>query len=517
MQYANLGQGYGPLTIQPTGCQSQAVLCVFSKAFIPDYARRPMTYSFNDGTGAFRRELSDRLRRVGTLGGWNKRSAVFSGSRETAGLVLPNAQADDVNMSVFSDLWTFVLVITNVRNSQPFTGIPPVTSKEIFSGYLLDDPVSNTLVSMGHSDAVNGEATLCTTHHTVLNLNDTALSPFTVMSDVDMIPQQTAANIQKNGCSIASLRPDNLVKGITVASPFDTNIQTTPVPLNQGAPTSEEVDTAYAVPVTHMAKLVDSLANSKWDAFGNTSSQTLREATGDAMTELVTSFASRLQPGYSAMINPDVNKQKIRPDMPFKINDIIVAYPDILIQICQQPAGQQVDLVNPMLPTVTNQMSSLISSCLPVLLTEHGFSEISMRYCSYDPNPDGFTRGSYQVYSAVTLCEVTAEVYQAKVQVLLRDIIDNLFGVVLANAGEFNVQLNCSIGGASLVDLTLLDWMSQNQNGYTMVNNRMGGLNSSMIGSYEVSLANQQQLSSIIQDTVNVAASEAAAPMYNLY
>jgi hypothetical protein len=101
------------------------------------------------------------------------------------------------------------------------------------------------------------------------------------------------------------------------------------------------------------------------------------------------------------------------------------------------------------------------------------------------------------------------------VQVLIRDIIDNLFGVVLANAGEFNVQLNCSIGGASLVDLTLLDWMSQNQNGYTMINNRMGGLNSSMIGSYEVSLANQQQLSSIIQDTVNVAASEAAAPMYN--
>jgi hypothetical protein len=57
----------------------------------------------------------------------------------------------------------------------------------------------------------------------------------------------------------------------------------------------------------------------------------------------------------------------------------------------------------------------------------------------------------------------------------------------------------------TLVDLTLMDWTSQHQNGYNFTNNRLGGLNSSLIGTAKISIGNQQQLSGIIQDCVNTS------------
>ena len=508
MQYINMDQGYGPVSVQPMGGSSQAVLWLFSKAFTPDYARRPMLYNFN---GGFRHQLNERLSTVGTLGGWNDSKAFFNNSPDTANLILPSVHAEEVNMSIFSELWTFVLSVTNIRGTPAYTGIPPITSTEIFSGYLTDDPVSNVLMSSGHSKPINETAMLITTHHTTLNRGTTETEPFTVMADADLIPQQIVSNIQKNGVGIASLRPDKLAQGITVQGPFDSGIQTSPVPLDQTATGSEEVDVAYALPGIHVAKLTKGLANSI-----ATTNFTNCVGDGDSMAELTTNLASSLQPGYSAMISPDVNKQKIRPDMPFSIHDISTAYPNTLVTICQQPPGQQVDLVDPMAPTVTNQMSSLISSCLPMLLTEYGFSEIIMRYCSWDKNPNPFIRGSYHIEHAATLCDVTPAIYETKLNALISDIIDRLFGVILANAGEFNVNINCSIGGASLVDLTLLDYASHNQNGFTLVDNRLGGLNSPMVGSYEASKANQLQLSSIIQDCVNTQSAK-ITPTYSLY
>jgi hypothetical protein len=77
--------------------------------------------------------------------------------------------------------------------------------------------------------------------------------------------------------------------------------------------------------------------------------------------------------------------------------------------------------------------------------------------------------------------------------------------IIVANVGEFNVCVNCGVGGVTLVDLTLMDWISEHQSGYSFTNNRLGGLNSSLIGNITVSNSNQQQLSGIIQDCVNTS------------
>ena len=508
MFYQDNGTYTGPALNFQNNNTVHAELSLFSKIFTPDFARRPMIYNFG---GEFRHELSDRLASVGTLGGYNRENSkfgwkpnngYFGKDRCAASIVLPSVKADAVHMSTFCEVWSFILVITTVRNSPGFTAIPPMVTKEVFSGYVNDDPISRVLMSGNKSDITNKNAILVTTHHTSYNISDNIVNTIAVDNDKDIIPQQIAANIQSDGAALASLRPDRLAQGIVAGGMFDTSIMTTPVPLNQNTNTAEEVDTAYSLPTAHVTKLVNGLANS----IGNTDFTRCTGA-GDAMTELTSNLSSQLAPGYSSMISFDANRQAIRPDRPFTIGDLDAAFPgdSLLVLINTQPQGQQVDLLDPLLPTPQNQMSSLISMCLPPLLIEHGFSEIQFRYCSYDVSGDGINKGSYQIQSANTLCELTPEMYHAKVSALMTDIINDIFMIIVANVGEFNVCVNCGVGGVTLVDLTLTDWASQNQNGYSFTNNRLGGLNSSLIGTEKVSSSNQQQLSGIIQDCVNTS------------
>lgn len=503
MFYQDNGTYAGPaLSFQNNNNTVHAELSLFSKIFTPDFARRPMVYNFG---GEFRQELSDRLASVGTLGGYNRSQSKFGYFGKdscAASIVIPSTRADAVHMSTFCEVWSFILVVTTVRNNPGFTAIPPIITKEVFSGYVIDDPISRVLMTGNKSDITNKNAILVTTHHTSYHISDNIVNTISVDNDKDIIPQQIASNIQADGAALASLRPDRLASGIVATDIFDPTVMTTPVPLNQNTDKAEEVDTVYSLPTAHVTKLVNGLANS----ISNTNFATC-PGVGDAMSELTSNLSAQLSPGYSSMVALEDSKKAIRPDKAFTIGDLDAAFPgdSLLVLINTQPQGQQVDLLDPLLPTRQNQMSSLISMCLPPLLIEHGFSEIQFRYCSYDVSGDGMNKGSYQIQSASTLCELTREMYHAKLSALMSDIINDVFMIVVANTGEFNVCINCGVGGVTLVDLTLLDWSSEHQQGYNFTNNRLGGLNSSLIGDINVSNSNQQQLCGILQDCVNTS------------
>lgn len=503
MQYQYNDNYTGPaLNMRVNNNAAQAVLMLFSRTYTPDFARRPMVYNFG---GEFRRELSDRLANVGTLGGWQASKGYFGKDACATSIVLPSARADKVRMSAFSELWSFILIINTIKPSPAFTGIPSMVSREIFSGYVCDDPVSVSLAMGQHSDVVNYNAVLVTTHHTCFNLSDNIISPISVESDTDIIPQQQAANIQMDGTALASLRPDKLVQGMVPQNNvFDSGMMFSPVPLNQNTDIAEEVETAYSIPTTHVTKMVNGLANS----IANTPFNNCL-GVGDAMEKLTDNLSSQLQPGYSCRIIFDTQRQLIRPDKAFTIGDLDAAFPgnNLHVQICRQPVGQSVDLVDPMAPTPENQMTSLISACLPVLLMEHGFTDIELRYSSYVNNPNNPFKGIYEIQRPEpgTLVQLSRDVYQTNLEALIEDIVNDVFMVICANTGEFDVMLQCSVNGTTLVDLNLLDWNTMHQNGYTLVNNRLGGLNSSLIGTAGISEGNQKQLSNVLQDCVNTA------------
>ena len=503
MIYQNNGLVNAPvLNLTATNDNVRAELSLFSRAYTPDFARRPLVYSFN---GAFREELNDRLSRIGDLGGFKPQDAYFGKKDYASTLIKPNVHADAVNMSTFSESWTFILIITTVKNRTPYTGMPSNTiQKEIFSGYVADTPISNSGLILGNrSDPTNHNAVLVTTHHTDFDVSDNRIQPVSVTNDADIIPQQIAANIQKDGTALASLRPDLLLNGVVPAEGiYSSSVMTQPVPLNQSAENAENIPVAFNMPVAHTTKLVRSLANS----IRNTDFS-MAAGCGDALSTLTANYSAQLQPGYCVpgALYPWSNV--INPNRSFTIGDLINAFPgdSLCINCYEQPHGQQVDMLDTMAPTIQNQMSSLISMCLPPLLIEYGLSDISLSYRSFDPSCDGMHKGSYSLSEANPLVPLSNEQLSGKIYAFMSALIDDVFMMVYANAGEFMVNITSSVCGVTLVDLTPMDWQSTNQNGYSLTNNRLGGLNSSMIGSDVISNTNQTQLVNILQDCVETA------------
>ena len=478
-----------------------AELSLFSRAYTPDFARRPLVYNFN---GAFREELNDRLSNVGSVRGFRASDAYFGKSNCASDLILPNVRAEAVNMSTFSESWTFILVITTVKNSMPYTGMSGLVRREIFSGYVADDPVSTMLMNGNKSDFTNHNAILVTTHYTEFNVSDDMMKPISSGVDADIIPQQIAANIQRDGTALASLRPDLLLNGVTPDDGiYSSKLTMSPVPLNQNAKNAESIPVTYNIPVTHVSKLVNNLADSLVDTDFNSTA-----GCGDALSTLTSNYSARLQPGYctASVLNKWANV--INPNKPFTIGDLINAFPGDSLSLItyEQPHGQAFDLVDTMAPTAQNQMSSMISMCLPPMLVEYGIADISLSYRSCDQSCDGIHKGSYRWGdNTKPLAPVPQERFAGILSAFIDELITNVFMMIYANVGDFIVNISSSVCGTTLVDLTLLDWGSSNQNGFALTNNRLGGLNSSMIGSEEISTNNQIQLSNILQDCVNTA------------
>ena len=81
-------------------------LYLFAPKDIANYGRRPLKYDFNE---SFRQQLNNRLGNVNSLGGWREEDAIMTNSLAASSAIMPTTQADLINLSGFSDYWTFLL------------------------------------------------------------------------------------------------------------------------------------------------------------------------------------------------------------------------------------------------------------------------------------------------------------------------------------------------------------------------------------------------------------------------
>lgn len=498
MNYNDCGNYQGAVTLG-NGMQSQAILWLFSQTYIPDHASRAMMYNFN---GTFRGILNDRLSTVNTLGSWREDRAYFTNEPSASDVIMPSTHARVTRTSQLSENWTFVLQIRTLRNSPVYTGIPSSCNVDIYSGYVVDDPVSMVLFNGNNSDAINRNAILVTTHHTRYLEDDNDTCPIMVRRDIDIIPQQVIAGLQTNGETLGELRPDKIAQCIGVNDPYDTD-STSPmhIPLDQNADRNAIVGTEYSNPITHLMKLASGMAST----IGQNSKNINIMGDGDMMNQLAADLTVELSPGNVSSYGPQMGSN-LAPDQSFSIGQVEIEYPDITVNVIRQPSEQQVDLVNPFSPTRTNVLSSLISSCIPPLLAEHGFADISFSYRSFDMNDcDPQIPGGWYITSANPLCPMSPDAFRVRTNCLIIAIIKNVFGIVrtaIENT-DFMVDISSSISGSTLVDLRIMDLANEYESGYYTTNNRLGGLNTSMLGTLDQQAANVQQYSNILRDANN--------------
>ncbi|MDY2698114.1 MAG: hypothetical protein SOV61_00975 [Lachnospiraceae bacterium] len=75
---------------------------------------------------------------------------------------------------------------------------------------------------------------------------------------------------------------------------------------------------------------------------------------------------------------------------------------------------------------------------------------------------------------------MTPEQIQANADFLKKELMRDVFPSIRMNCGEFYLTVKSTIAGESIIDLRLMDW--GDQNGFIEQSNRLGGLNTPMIG-----------------------------------
>lgn len=492
------------------GLNASVKLFLFSPKEIPDIGRRPFQYAF----GGITNEISKRIDTADQLRCWNSARANMTDAENAAKSILPLSRAEPVRLSVFSEYWSFFLIITTVRNMSPNpnSSIVNKIDFEMYSGYVLGEPVNIVVSNFGHGEQTNPNALLVTTHYTCANCGSD--NRFMLKNDVDLFVPQCMYQVSGVKQDIANLRPDQIAQGIIPADFFSDKIVPTPSTLAQNDATVQQIETWCNCPTLHLARIVDAIGKGESDnplprcndmELGTTNFNNTAAAVGNHTCIVAGTMSGELKPAwidsYGSTIRPDTGSV-ISPNKSFTIGDLEMLYPNIQIQPVRLNANLQFDVCDPMSPTATNQMSSLISTCLPPILLNHGFCDLCVRYNSVEcARP--YVPGVYQVFSANLLYTTTEDNLKVKITELMDDIIKNVFNVIVQVAGNLDVNIKCSVMGETLVDLTLLDSMNEYQNGQFVINNSLGGFNSSLVGNNAVATNNINQLGAVLSTCAN--------------
>ena len=500
---------------------SNAQLWIFSPKNMPQQVRRAHLYNFNP---QFITEVGDRVSQALTMGSNLLTTSMMHGSQLAPSAIMPCATGTPVNLSVFSELWSFMLLLDLIRGSRLSMGMlapgqhVPFDMRFIYVGYCSEEPV-NPMNHGNMTPTLNPMVTMIVTHHTAINQEHQidasgGIARINTMADLDLIPRHivpqvsvadTTGRIQPNYL----LTPDNLIRSTSIqadgqAVVFDgTESQITPSTSNT------PVVAALNSPRHHTSDIVRGVASavmhttSAMAVGGGPMDDYLMPGGPSLMEPNIDSFHSVVQSNYSSnSSNAAIPFCPIDHTRPFTLGELTRQYPSLKIVDCRQPKQSAWDTVPQNAPHVTNIFSSMLSTTIPVLLANQGLAQIAFRYRSRSltnaivatvPAPD------CELYDIAAFIQMPPNMLSAKFKLFIDHLQTTVFPTLLLAAGEFDLTMYSSVAGTSLINLMFLDTPSLSQQGaYYEAANALGGLMSPMIGCTNEHHHNTIQLANLV-------------------
>lgn len=500
---------------------SNAQLWIFSPKNMPQQVRRAHLYNFSP---QFITEVGDRVTQAMHTGTNLMTASLMPGSQLAPSAIMPCSHGTPVNLNVFSELWSFMLLIDMIRGSRMSMGMLapgqhiPFDMRFIYVGYCSEEPVN----PMNHGNltpTLNPMSTLIVTHHTAVNQEhqidaNGSVARINTMSDLDLIPRHivpqvstadATGRIQPNYL----LTPDNLIRSTNIqasgqATVFD-GLESQITPSTNNTP----VIAALNSPRHHTCDIVRGVASAVMHT--NASQMT----GGGPMDDYITpggpllmepnldAFHAVVQANYSMnSSNAAIPYCPIDHTKPFTLGELNRLFPSIKVVDCRQPQQSAWDTIPQNAPNVTNIFSSMLSTTIPVLLANQGLAQIAFRYRSRSltsaivssvPAPD------CELYDIAAFIQMPPNMLSAKFKLFIDHLQTTVFPTLLLAAGEFDLTMYSSVAGTSLINLMFLDTPSLSHHGaYYEAANALGGLMSPMIGCTNEHHHNTMQLANLI-------------------
>lgn len=503
-QSINPGEtNFAPIqNMQMVNKSKRAVLWIFSPKYIPDMCRRSYSYHFGP---EFENACNDKI--TNTRMSFNRTMDVDS--QVLAKSITPSSTGTRVALDQLSGRYTFLLQVEDKPMGNAF--IASISYTNLYSGYIEGEPLSHGFV-MGSANSVNPnpDATFIVTHSTDLSVDeitDANGSSFSsATNETDFIPVLPAVQLtaDKNNNDVSDLRPDTLVAkmpsstcepDVTLAAPSRLIDN-----LSDPNTTSIAVNTDLNNPISHINFIASTLndAASITMANQNSFSGLGIQALGDDM--LTNSFVTSLS-SKSRYTTP--RRGSIDPGRPFTFKELTEKYPDLNVLDVTQPSQSAIQFADPFSPTPQNVLTTVLSNCLPSLLSKYSIADLAFNYASFRDDDELIRSGIHgrvEFTNMVPLYNMDSVTYANNLRALKITLARDIMPLLLnQGCGDIYCLAECSLGGETHINLQMMDY-NNNDSGITEVSNRLGGFYSPMIGSATEAVNNQVQLSNLVTD-----------------
>ena len=486
---------------------NRVMLFLYSPHVLPQQVLRSFTYSFTP-------DFVDALSQAKNVSTLEKAVAKSNLQNIPGGLtaILPSSEGAMADTSNWNNVWTFTLIIDMQQAS--FNGIPTPATRKIASGWIVGEPGCNDQFG---NFAINQDAILVFTHVTNLNVRRSfnmnnasrdgySFYPTTMDYASESVPmfynedmflgtpremlkeQYNSPNgiMNYNSLNLSHVKEGHPTRAITneLKAPkaqLSHIMKALDCGLDQASVGDAVHDKIHSSADDYVAP-VDSAMNTVIDNLGTSNMF-------DIVTGIDTSRSFSMAQLQMMYPNMEVYPYQIRNQNTFGW--------DVAPQVAQNYSGAMNVVMSP-----KQQFSSLASTVIQSICSALGISTVAFSYRWMDS--DGFIAGKNEAFQMTKFdLMVPRPAEAANIANRMKMYLDDqLFEIIHACCGEFEIHALCDMAGTNLIDLRLY-WYPDNQDGaYFQTDAKLGGIVNPMVGNLQTINSNALALADVAQNLI---------------
>lgn len=483
----------------------RATLFLFSPKLLPTQVLRSYAYNL---TPQF---YNDVLGRASTL----QEAVAPNGAGKADSVVtaiLPEDIGTMLNTYELSNTWSFVLTIDdNPINHGIRHAAPSASTRFIGTGYVAgldtlraEEPVNPMTCS------VNPRAVLVFTHATVTYLHNEigvrgGSRKYSVSHDTDLVSAMTAT-MSASTDTLFLGTPGDIMSMVDTSDPNSMvgaygPLAITEETVGQG---SKTVSSVLKSPKHQLNNVMHSLDVALAHTDDDFIKSSILPETPSVQAEAVKNTFRNNLPGA----NYSLPKQGIDTSKPITLTQLTTMFPNIEIRPISVPNQGSWGVSPQENMSIRNKMCSMVAAMISSVLPGCGLADISFRYNSWIKS-DAFSAtpsGVWEFYEPIhSLSQSTPEQMTRMVELFKMTLENELFPILRAVRGEFDLMAICNLTGEILLDLNYYDDQrvtSDPGEGFYETNGRLGGLLNPMICKLDVLNSNAGQLNALADEAV---------------
>lgn len=490
--------------------KTTAMLYLFPPNQIPDQIRRPHVYQFK---ASFISEVQQGLTTAISTGQKGHLASMLPHSKEVPLAIQPEANGIPIDTGRHSTLWSFVLIVDKPYDNQIAYTQNQMKIRTLFSGFCQDEPFSRGL--FGQEPQPNSECFMVVTHHTSTTIR-TEFDSYggreliIPTSTVDYVDAGLTLMTAPQGMPLFGLRPEDIQAGTHVDDMQQLEmVSGTQSQLHYHDPI-RNIGSELANPRHHMQLIAKAMHTSiiSVDPFmDHAGSMDSLYSTADAKTAVMQQDLVHRPP---PLLHMDLD-----PNRPFTLGMLDQMFGTALhvVNVGYVETARRWEVCPQHAPTARNIMSSMLADMLPGEISNVGLCEVAFRYNSWMTDGTAMGMKGIDMPSVISgIVPMPDNILQMRYNRLIEKLKVYAFPTIMAINGEFDLTVHCSLAGASVLNLTYLDDLQSQQQGFTEVPNTLGGLRSPLIGGYDVFSSNARNMASLVSGVMDVPGTDALLP-----